>query len=230
MGDLPLQGHDAEARRVCALQSCGKQSRVGPQFPRHAGGARKIGIHSARRLRPLRNGNQVRLRLHRRLQVTGPRQLLIGNCFPVPASWAAFSGAGSGFQGRAAGGVSERSRAKSGFSRSLRQLSECPRGLGGNGSRGVVPGLWDARLPESPRGLGPNLESSGSLGILAESPGVFLQLWARRAAVGVLYESGCYRVSRRSFSPPGPHAALGVLYESPGKAEAPGASASPGDS
>ena len=193
-----------------------------------------------RRLCPLRNGNQVRFRLYRRLQVTGPRQLLIGNCFPVPASWAAFSGAGSGFLGRAAGGVSERSRAKSGVSRSLRQLSECPRGLGGNGSRGVVPGFWDARLPESPRGLGPNLESSGSLGILAESPGVFLQLWARRAAVGVLYESrgdpeslrvsGCSRVSRRSFSPPGPHAALGLLYESPGKAEAPGASASRGDS
>ena len=45
VGDLPLQGHDTEARRVCALQSWEKQSRVGPQFPRHAEGARKIGIH-----------------------------------------------------------------------------------------------------------------------------------------------------------------------------------------
>ena len=102
----------------------------------------------------------------------------------------------------------------------------------------MVPGFWDARLPESPRGLGPNLESSGSLGILAESPGVFLQLWARRAAVGMLYESrgdpeslrvsGCSRVSRKCFSPPGTARGSGSVLRVSGGGQVSRVSGAPG--
>ena len=135
-----------------------------------------------RRPCPLRNGNRARFQLYRRLQVTGPRQLLIGNCFPVPVSWAAFSGAGSGFLGRAAGGVSWESP------RGTRVYQESPAAL--ELSEGTVSGVWcrvsGTRGCRSVREVsGRNPESSGSLGTLAESPGVFLRFWARRAAIGV---------------------------------------------